>query len=278
MKNSYTTKNESITRFFGLTILFTLPAYTLIALTGMNIILSPEMVFAFIPLSVLAPLGAASYLTYKKSGWKAVKKLLGRSFDYKRIKEQKGYLFALLLMPILFLISWGTANILEMELLPAPVPMIAFIIPFIAFFFAGLSEEIGWMGYAFGPMEQKMGTFKATLFLGLFWALWHLPMYIFTFPDTGLLITQFFSVVMLRFIIVWFFKRTNQSVFITIMLHAVYNVCLVIFPFNFALIGIGFTIFALLIMMQMFKNKEDEFKTIKHESATKPATTHTIYP
>jgi membrane protease YdiL (CAAX protease family) len=153
MKNSPTTKNESITRFFGLTILFTLPAYILIALTGMNIILSPEMVFSFIPLSVLAPLGAASYLTYKKSGWKAVKKLLGRAFDYKRIKEKKGYVLALLLMPILFLISWGTANILEMELLPAPVPMIAFIIPFIAFFFSGLSEEIGWMGYAFGPME-----------------------------------------------------------------------------------------------------------------------------
>jgi hypothetical protein len=88
MKTSHTTKNKSMTRFFGLTILFSLPAYTLIALTGMNIILSPEMVFSFVPLSVLAPLGAASYLSYKKGGWKAVKKLLGRSFDYKRIKEK----------------------------------------------------------------------------------------------------------------------------------------------------------------------------------------------
>ncbi len=264
MKNSHTTKNESITRFFGLTILFTLPAYTLIALTGMNIILSPEMVFSFVPLSVLAPLGAASYLTYKKSGWKAVKKLLGRSFDYKRIKERKGYLFALLLMPILFLIAWGAGDLFEFELMPAPIPMIAFIIPFIAFFFAGLSEEIGWMGYAFGPMEQKKGTFKATLFLGIFWALWHLPMYVFIFPDTGLLITQLFSVVMLRFIIVWFFKYTNQSVFIAIILHAVYNVCITIFPFDMILIAIGFTIFALIIMMQMLKKKEDEFKTIKN--------------
>jgi membrane protease YdiL (CAAX protease family) len=264
MKTSHAIKNKSMTRFFGLTFLFTLPAYILIALTGMNIILSPEMVFSFIPLSVLAPLGAASYLTYKKSGWKAVKKLLGRSFDYKRIKEQKGYIFALLLMPILFLISWGTATILEMELSPAPVPMIAFIIPFIAFFFAGLSEEIAWMGYAFGPIEQKHGTLKATLILGVIWALWHLPMYIFTSPNAGLLITQLFSVVMLRFIIVWFFKNTNQSIFITIMLHAIYNVCLTIFPVNFILIAIGFTISALIIMKQMFKKKEREFNTIKN--------------
>lgn len=249
-----------MTRFFGLTILFTLPAYTLIALTGMNIILSPEMVFSFVPLSVLAPLGAASYLTYKKSGWKAVKKLLRRSFDYKRIKEKKGYLLTLLLMPILFLISWKAATILDMELLPAPVPMIAFIIPFIVFFFAVLSEEIGWMGYAFDPMEQKHGTFKATLILGIIWALWHLPMYIFTFPNAGLLITQLFSVVMLRFIIVWLFKHTNQSIFIVIMLHAIYNVCMTIFPVSFILIAIGFTIFALLIMKQMFQKREPEFK------------------
>lgn len=116
MKTSHAIKNKSLVRFFGLTILFTLPAYILIALTGMNIILSPEMVFSFVPLSVLAPLGAASYLTYKKGGRKAVKKLLGRSFDYKRIKERKGYIYALLLMPLLFLICWGTATILEMEL------------------------------------------------------------------------------------------------------------------------------------------------------------------
>ena len=264
MKTSHAIKNKPITRFFGLTFLFTLPAYTFIALTGMNIILSPEMVSSFVPLSVLAPLGAAYYLTYKKSGWKAAKKLLARAFDYKRIREQKGYILALLLMPILFLISWGTATILEMELLPAPVPMVAFIIPFTVFFFAAFSEEIGWMGYAFDPMEQKYGTFKATLILGVICALWHLPMYIFTFPNTGLLIIQLFSAIMLRFIIVWFFKHTNQSIFIVIMLHAVYNVCMTIFPVSFILIAIGFTIFALLIMKQMFKRKEHEFKTIKN--------------
>jgi membrane protease YdiL (CAAX protease family) len=258
MENSNDIKTKSMTRFFGLTILFTLPAYTLIALSGMNIILSPEMAISFIPLSVLAPLGASCYLTYKRSGWKAVKKLLGRSFDYKRIKQGKKYLLALLLMPILFLIAWGADDLFELKMMPASVPMIVFIIPFIAFFFAGLSEEIGWMGYAFGPMEQKNGTFKATLILGLFWALWHLPMYAFTYPNAGFLVAQLFAVVMLRFITVWFFKRTNHSVFVAIVLHAIYNVCIVIFPFSFILIAVGFTIFALLIMTQMFKNKECE--------------------
>jgi membrane protease YdiL (CAAX protease family) len=262
MKTSHNTKNESITHFFGLTILFSLPVYILITLTGMNIILSPEMVFAFIPLSVLSPLGAASYLTYKKGGWTAVKKLLGRAFDYKRIKEKKGYLLLLLLMPLLYFISWRIAILLGIDLMPAPVPMIAFIILFIVFFFPAASEQIGWMGYAFEPMEQKHGTFKATLILGLFWAVWHLPLWYFAFPSVGLVVIQFFLTVMLRFIMVWFFKNTNESLFVVIVLHALYNASLSIFPFNFALITIGFTIFAVIIMTQMLKKKEPEIKTI----------------
>ena len=234
------------------------------ALTGMNIILSPEMVISFIPLAVLAPLGASCYLTYKESGWKAVKKFLGRSFDYKRIKQGKKYLLALLLMPILFLIAWGAGDLLELEMLPVSVPMITFIIPFILFFFSALTEQIGWMGYAFEPMEQKHGTFNATLMLGIFWALWHVPMYIFTFPNAGLIIAPLFGIVMLRFIMVWFFKQTNHSVFVVIVLHAIYNVCLTIFPVNFILLAIGFAIFAALIMIQMLKKKKDEFKTVKN--------------
>lgn len=245
-----------MTRYFGLTLLFTLPAYVLIALTGMNIILSPDMIFSFIPLSVLAPLGASSYLTYKKGGWTAVKTFLRRSFDYKRIKERKGYMLFLLLMPILFLIAWRVGNTLELEMIPAPFPMVLFIIPFIMFFFSGLSEEIGWMGYAYEPLEQQHGTFKATLILGVFWALWHLPMYIFLFPNVEMLIAQFVAVMMLRFSIVWLFKNTNKSVFITILIHAIYNVCMSIFPVSFVLIAIGFTIFALIIMALMLKKTQ----------------------
>jgi uncharacterized protein len=245
-----------MTRYFGLTLLFTLPAYVLIALTGMNIILSQDMTISFIPLSVLAPLGASSYLTYKKGGWTAVKTFLRRSFDYKRIKERKGYMLFLLLIPIFFLIAWRVGNTLELEMISAPFPMVLFIIPFIVFFLSGLSEEIGWMGYAYEPLEQQHGTFKATLILGVFWALWHLPMYIFTFPNVEMLIAQFVAVMMLRFSIVWLFKNTNKSVFITILIHAIYNVCMSIFPVSFVLIAIGFTIFALIIMVLMLKKTQ----------------------
>jgi len=245
-----------MTRYFGLTLLFSLPAYVLIALTGMNIILSPDKIFSFIPLAVLAPLGASSYLTYKKGGWTAVKIFLRRSFDYKRIKERKGYVVFILLMPILFLIAWGVGNTLEMEMNPPLFPMVLFIVPLIMYFFSALSEQIGWMGYAYEPLKQQYGIFKATSILGVFWALWHLPMYIFLFPNVGMLIAQLVAVVMLRFSIVWLFENTNKSVFIAILIHAIYNVCMSIFPVSFVLNAIGFTIFALIIMAHMLKKTQ----------------------
>ncbi len=46
---------------------------------------------------------------------------------------------------------------------------IAFGIP------AGIFEEIGWTGFAFPRMRERLGPFKAAVLLGLLWGLWHLP-------------------------------------------------------------------------------------------------------
>lgn len=36
-----------------------------------------------------------------------------------------------------------------------------------------LGEEVGWRGYLLPRLSQKMGAFRATLAVGLVWALWH---------------------------------------------------------------------------------------------------------
>ena len=246
----------SITSFFVLTIIFTLPAYVLITLTGLNIILSPEMVFAFVPLSVIAPICAALVLTYRKSGGIGVKKLLKRSFDYKRVKNKKWFWPTILLMPLLISLVFGVSSLLELELLPAPMPLIAAPIALILFFLAALFENIGWMGYAFEPMRNRWGLFKSTLLLGVFWGLWHVPMLIFTVPETEMIIAQFLSLIALRIIIVWLYWNTGKSVFIAILFHAIYNVCMVVIPVNFVVTAIVMSISAALILYFWSRNQK----------------------
>ena len=40
---------------------------------------------------------------------------------------------------------------------------------------AGLLEEIGWTGFAFPKLCQRTDAFKASVVVGTFWVLWHLP-------------------------------------------------------------------------------------------------------
>jgi membrane protease YdiL (CAAX protease family) len=246
----------SITSFFVLTIIFTLPAYVLITLTGLNIILSPEMVFALIPVSVIAPICAALVLTYRKDGGIGVKKLLKRSFDYKRVKNKKWFWPTLLLMPILFSLVLGVSYLFDQELTAAQMPLIAAPIAFILFFFTALTEEVGWMGYAFEPMRNRWGLIKSTLFLGIIWGLWHIPLYIFAFPNPELMIAQFIGVIALRVLLVWLYSNTGNSVFIVILFHAMYNVCMVVIPVNFVGNTIIFSIGAALILYFWSRNQK----------------------
>ena len=248
--------NASITSFFVLTIIFTLPAYILVALTGLNIILSPEMVFAFIPLAVIAPICAALVLTYRKSGGIGVKKLLKRSFDYKRVKNKKWFWPTILLMPLLISLVFGVSSLLELELLPALMPLIAAPIALIIFFLVALFENIGWMGYAFEPMSNRWGLFKSTLLLGVIWGLWHVPMYIFAIPEPEMIVAQVIVLIALRFIIVWLYSNTGKSVFIAILFHAIYDVCIIVIPVNLVVTAIIMSISAALIFYFWSRNRK----------------------
>lgn len=249
-----TFKKRSILQFFAFTFIYTLPAYVLIALTSMNIILSEEMVFAWIPLSVLGPIGAAITLTYKESGWAGTKKLLKRGFDVQRIKEKRWLLPAIALIPLLFGIHWFASSFFEFTLLPAGAELLAIPVLLIVFFMAGFMEEIGWMGYVFEPMETKWGTRNAGLLLGLLWGLWHVPMYVFAFDHPSWVVAQTFSLIGLRILIIWLFKKTGESVFIAILIHAIYNVCMTVFPVSIIGICISISIAAVIVLGYSFKS------------------------
>ena len=143
-----------------------------------------------------------------------------------------GYWYAALLIPPMLVLA--VLYSLKTFLSPAFAPNaflagISFGLP------AGFFEEIGWTGYAFPRMRDRMGPWKAGIVLGLIWSVWHLPVidYLGTATPHGTYWLPFFlaftaAMTAMRVIIGWVYQYTG-SVLLAQLLHAASTGSLVVF-------------------------------------------------
>lgn len=227
-------ENKPILPFFLLTFALTLPGYILLYLTANGSILTPDMTMVFIPVITLAPVSAALILTARNEGRAAVKKLLWRTFDYKRI-TRKSWIATTLLFPLaIFLVALAVAKLLGFTTNPAQAPLILFPIVFIGLFGGAWGENIAWMGYAFDTMENRWNALKAAIILGLILTLWHIPIYMYATDDPVFLPSMILFPLTLRILAVWIFNNTGKSVFAATVFHTLFNVGYILLEANLA--------------------------------------------
>ncbi len=225
-----TATKESPVAFFVLTFLLSVPLYILNALAYLNVVFEPEMGAVYVSLFTLTPIASASILTFRRSGRDGVKKLLGRIFDFRRIERRRWYAPILVLVPLIFLLSLGAMVLFGAPIPPALTPVVALPAVFLFFFILAAGEEVGWMGYAFEPMQAQGGALSASLVLGMIWAVWHVPFFVFLMPDRVILLAQVLTLVGSRVLVAWIFNNTGKSVFAAILFHAADNTALVTLP------------------------------------------------
>lgn len=247
MKNSNST-SDSLVAFFTLTFLLSVPFYILNALAYLNVVGKPEMGALYIALFTVTPIASASILTFKKRGSQGLKELLGRIFDFKRIAKNRWYVAILLLYPLIFLLSLVWIVLSGTSIPPALTPLVALPGVFPFFFLLAVGEEVGWMGYAFAPMQARGSALRAALVLGMIWAFWHVPFFVFMMPDPFVLTAQVLSLVGTRILVAWIFNNTGKSVFAAILFHAVDNTALVTFPEIMAIKPWGSAMYCGLVM------------------------------
>lgn len=240
------------TRFFVLTLLLSVPFYVLNIFAYQNIIGKPEMGTLYIAIFTITPIASASIITYRRSGSGGLKELLGRMFDFKQIVKKRWYAVILLLVPALYLLSIGgvalsDAKIPSMLVSPIALPI---VLPF--FFLLAAGEEIGWMGYAFEPMQASLGALRAALMLGMLWAFWHIPFFVFMIQDLVVFIAQVLTLVGIRILMAWIFNNTGNSVFSAILFHAVDNTALVTLPEIKSVIPWGSVLLCILVLITAF--------------------------
>lgn len=169
-------------------------------------------------LIVAGPCVAGLCMTYLVDGKPGLRDLVSRMTKW-RVGGQ--WYAPLLIFPILiFSISVMLGAWVSPELRPT------FFAPGIVMgLIAGSIEEIGWMGFAYPMMRSKQSILRASIYLGIVHALWHIPPDLLAhFNEMGWHWLPYFSgffvfVVALRVLIVWVYENTG-SLLLAQLMHA----------------------------------------------------------
>jgi len=250
-----TSTRNSPTTFFVLVFVLTIPFW------GLSTIVQAEGLPDNLPITdvgaTFVPLIAASILIYREEKFEGVKRLLARTFDYKRIKQKLWYIPVIFLMPFLDILTYGLMRLTGLPVpttwdIPVATPLI-----FLAFFFAAAGEELGYMGYAIDPMQERWGALKACLIMGSLHAIWHYPSMIELGQTLPLMAWGTLFTVGVRILIVWLYNNTERSVFVAILFHAIGNTARSIFPggrsaFELGDAAIGYSMVAIAAVIVTF--------------------------
>lgn len=179
--------------------------------------------------AAFGPTLAAFLLTLLYQGGRGVVQLLKRGVDFR---FKKGWLAAILLLPLVIFGGSVFAAILAgvrpfdpSVITNPPFALIAF---FVILFTAGpLQEEFGWRGYALPRLQSRFSALTASLIVGLFWWLWHLPAVFIPgrfMADSLPVFLALAAVIMLASVLfTWVYNNTDGSVLAALLMHAAMN-------------------------------------------------------
>lgn len=209
--------------FFGLVFLLLIPFLVIGFLSeqgllnnlGVNL---PLSAFAFV-----CPVTAAIILVYREEKLAGVGRFLKNVLDVTRIRNKIWYLPIVLLLPAIYLLSYGIMLLMDTPL-PAPQSSLpTLLILLVLFVIAAFAEEAGWMGYAFDPLESRWNALGAALMLGIVWSAVHILPDIQGHKDWAWIAGQRAFSIALRVLIVWLYNNTGKSVVAAILFHAMDN-------------------------------------------------------
>jgi membrane protease YdiL (CAAX protease family) len=107
-----------------------------------------------------------------------------------------------------------------------------------------IGEELGWRGFAQPLLQKNMGALRASILLGVIWAIWHLnaelttsqPLVAFLNDAPRSLLRMVATAVLYG----WLYNRTGGSLPVVMLAHAGHNIAVEVLPFAGAPVGGGF--------------------------------------
>jgi membrane protease YdiL (CAAX protease family) len=165
-------------------------------------------------LGIFGPLIAATVLTGRAGGWKAIRALYA---PLLRWRVHPGWYLAAALLPATLLT--GLLLLLNAAGRQGPIGYFPAASAVVLAIVVSIAEEVGWRGYALPRLQARYGAFAASVFIGVLWYLWHLPM----FAGQGIPLNL--AVVMLLFFTggslfyTWIYNGSGGSLLLAVFAH-----------------------------------------------------------
>ena len=209
----------------------------------------------------LGPALSAIYLVRTTQEKDERREFWQRVIDYKRVPWH--WLLVSLFIPLLIAIltvliaPFFTAEYSNWQPLwlvfQNPLILVFFLVS--TLLFGPLPEEIGWRGYGLESLQTKYSAVQSSLIVGLFWALWHIPLFLTkdsAFAATYPLFSPRFwlwgiSLLSISIIMTWIFNHTGKSTLTAILFHFSISATSGFFSFQSqmqSIMLIGFALFA----------------------------------
>jgi membrane protease YdiL (CAAX protease family) len=173
--------------------------------------------------AVFTPTIAAVILRYREAGVGAVRELFRRAFDYRRVKNWRWLVTAVVTFPLLYLLTYVAMRAMNYPVSGAWNLSPVLIGVFLLFFLAATAEELGYSAYETDALQARMTALNAALVMGPLWALWHLPSMMVMGQSTELILWGLCVTVAVRILSVWIYNNAGNSAFAVILMHAIVN-------------------------------------------------------
>jgi uncharacterized protein len=182
-------------------------------------------------LAAFTPLIAATILVYKEDRKAGINRLFKSIFDFNKIEKKVWYVPIIFLPFFMYFLIFSIIYLLKLPfLITFQETFLSISILFVFFFIGAIAEEIGYMGYAIDPLQDRFGALKAAIFIGIPWAIWHYPSIIQQGHNAIWIAWGTLGTVAVRVLIVWIYYNTRKSLFACILFHTLLNVGRVLFP------------------------------------------------
>lgn len=175
------------------------------------------------------PVIAALAITHGRESRAVQRDLWSRTFNVRRVPV-RWFIAALVLHPAILafavLADLATGGTLERQGPTIGEPLALLQLVVLVFVLGPLPEQMGWRGVAYERLVGRMSAVRASLWLGVAWAVWHVPLFFIegTFhAGLGVGSPRFWifllSNIPLTVLMTWVYVHTDRSTLAVVLVH-----------------------------------------------------------